>query len=68
MATKEIKIQITLAHIYKPHYKLEHIKKVWIQLAMDHHKNHITATAHSLGISRATLYRKLGEMNATDSK
>lgn len=66
MATKEIKIQITLAHIYKPHYKLEHIEKVWIQLAMDHHHNNIKATAHSLGISRATLYRKLGDINATN--
>lgn len=68
MATNEIKIQVRLEHIYRPYYKLDHIEKVWIQLAMDHHRNNIKATAQSLGISRATLYRKLGEINASNRK
>lgn len=67
MATN-LGIQIDFKHIYRPHLKLEDIELAWISLAMSHHQYNIQATAKSLGISRATLYRKMGDINAANKK
>ncbi len=60
-----IEIEFKLTEFYRPEFKLKDISKIWIKQAMKHHKNNVSTTARSLGISRATLYRKLGEMGYT---
>ena len=48
---------------YSPTLKLEEVEKMWIELAVKHHNGNIAAAAHTLGISRSTLYRKVKDVS-----
>lgn len=64
----QLQIQDELKNIYRPSLRLEDVELAWISQAMSHHQYNIQATAKSLGISRATLYRKIGDINAANKK
>lgn len=63
MGNRATEIQVELKKIFRPRMRLDDVEKAWISLAMEHHKGNVQATSKALGISRATLYRKLREMN-----
>lgn len=41
---------------------LAQIERAVIALAIEHHKDNLSAVAKSLGVGRTTLYRKMKEM------
>lgn len=48
---------------YDPKFKLKDVENAWIMAAVVHYSHNMTVAAKALGISRATLYRKVGEIN-----
>jgi DNA-binding NtrC family response regulator len=47
---------------YDPRVGLKQVESEWISKAIVHHGGNLVATAKSLGISRAKLYRKIQAM------
>lgn len=45
---------------YRPGYSLKDIERWWIKKAYRHFQGNVLATSKALKISRATLYRKIG--------
>lgn len=53
---------------YTQALQLKDIESFWIISAYNFFDQSVTATAHSLGIGRSTLYRKIKELNGSDQK
>ena len=53
---------------YSKNVSLADIESEWIVKALDSHKGNIMATSKSLKISRATLYRKIKEVDKEELK
>lgn len=48
-----------------PGNSMQHVETALIKQALNDHAQNVTAAARQLGISRATLYRKIKQLNAT---